>query len=308
MTLDLTEVLNKVKDRQWALGDIDWDAPGADKITDEQRPKLKDFMADLVWIEQVGARGFAALALKTDDETLAELYRYFHAEEQRHANAELALMRRWGMLEADEIPEPNINIRLAIDWLDTFADTASLSMLGTVIPMLETALDGALLKFLLEEVNDPLCHETFKLINADESRHLAVDFHALDMLGNAPARRLLINTVGTMLSPAFIIGLLVYTPLLSKMRDNIVEMGLKEESLFNAINRFSKNGDRGEHTTRNPMYRIVKGHGNLVATSNMRFRRLVADPLINVSARYPRKLLRPVPSWIKELTHEPVAS
>ena len=30
----------------------------------------------------------------------------------------------------------------------------SLSILGTVIPMLEVALDGALLKFLLEEVDD----------------------------------------------------------------------------------------------------------------------------------------------------------
>jgi hypothetical protein len=174
--------------------------------------------------------------------------------------------------------------------------------------MLETAVDGALLKFLLDEVKDPLCHETFKLINADESRHLAVDFHALDQLGNAPARRLLINTVGTVASPAFIIGLLVYTPLLSKMRDNIVAMGLKEESLFSAIKRFSKNGDRGEHTGRNPMYKIVKSHGNLVATGNVRFRRFLADPLINLSARYPRRLLRPVPSWIKELTHEPVAS
>ena len=32
----------------------------------------------------------------------SDIYRYFHAEEQRHANAELALMRRWGMLEEGE--------------------------------------------------------------------------------------------------------------------------------------------------------------------------------------------------------------
>lgn len=40
-----------------ALADIDWDAPpGAELITDEQRPKLKQFMSDVVWIEHVGAR------------------------------------------------------------------------------------------------------------------------------------------------------------------------------------------------------------------------------------------------------------
>ena len=88
MALDLDDVLVKIKARQWALADFDWDAPGAEKITDEQRPKLKAFMADLVWIEQVGGRAFAALATKAPDDTLREIYTWFHAEEQRHANAE----------------------------------------------------------------------------------------------------------------------------------------------------------------------------------------------------------------------------
>ena len=119
MAIDMDVMLAKIKDRQWALADIDWDAPGAETISDELRPKLKAFMADLCWIENVGARGFAALAKKAPTPTIAEIYRYFHAEEQRHANAELALMKRWGMLDDGEMPEPNINIRLAIDWLDT---------------------------------------------------------------------------------------------------------------------------------------------------------------------------------------------
>ena len=121
MAIDMDAMLEKIKDRQWALADIDWDAPGAETITDEQRPKLKAFMADLCWIENIGARGFAALAKKAPTPTIAEIYRYFHAEEQRHANAELALMKRWGMLEDGEVPEPNVNIRLAIDWLDRWA-------------------------------------------------------------------------------------------------------------------------------------------------------------------------------------------
>src|SRR5437868_3044973 len=104
MALDLDDTLARIKDRQWALADIDWDAPGADTIDAEFTPRLKAFMADLVWIEHVGARGFAALVNKAPNQTLAEIYRYFHAEEQRHANAELALMKRWGMLEEGEIP------------------------------------------------------------------------------------------------------------------------------------------------------------------------------------------------------------
>ena len=55
---------------------------------------------------------------------------------EKAANAELALMKRWGMLDDGEMPEPNVNIRLAMDWLDRYADGMSLSILGTVIPML----------------------------------------------------------------------------------------------------------------------------------------------------------------------------
>jgi len=307
MAIDMDAMLAKIKHRQWALADIDWDAPGAETISDEFRPKLKAFMADLCWIENVGARGFAALAKKAPTPTLAEIYRYFHAEEQRHANAELALMKRWGMLADGEMPEPNVNIRLAIEWLDRYSDDMSLSVLGTVIPMLEVALDGALLKFLLDEVDDPVCHQVFARVNADESRHLAVDFHVLEMLGAGPMYRLLINGVGTLLTPRTLIGLLYYTPLLSRMRDNIIAMGLKEERLYDAIGRFGRVGDRSPTTGRNPAYQVLRYHGEMVANRKHPFHRFVGNPLVAVSGHVPKRLLGGLPSWISELTHSPAA-
>jgi hypothetical protein len=306
MSLDLDAMLVKIGERQWALADIDWQAPGADQISDEQRPGLKAFMADLVWIENVGARGFAAMAKMAPTETLADIYRYFHAEEQRHANAELALMRRWGMLDGDELPEPNVNIRLAIEWLDRYADDMPLSVLGTVIPMLEVALDGALLKFLLEEVCDPVCHQVFEKINADESRHLAVDFQVLEMLGNARLRRLVIESVGKTLTPGLIIGALMYIPLLNRMRNNIVDMGLSEQRLYAAMNRFKNVGERSAGTRRVPTYQILKWHSNMVIDRAHPYH-LLADRMVWLSERYPRRLLRPIPTWFHELTYEPVA-
>ena len=235
MSFDFDGMLHKIKDRQWALVDIDWDAPGAETISPELHAKLKPFMSDLMWIENVGARGFAAMALKAPTETLRDIYRHFHAEEQKHANAELALMRRWGMLDGDEMPEPNINVKLVIDWLDKHSDGLSLSILGTVIPMLEVALDGALVKFIMDEIEDPVCQAVFKKINADESRHLAVDFAVIEMLGHSTTRKLVVETVGAWLNPALIIGTLRYIPLLNKMRDNIVDMGVNEERLYTAM-------------------------------------------------------------------------
>ena len=306
MAIDMDAMLAKIKDRQWALADIDWNAPGAEMITDEQRPQLKAFMADLCWIENIGARGFAALAKKAPTPTIAEIYRYFHAEEQRHANAELALMKRWGMLDDGEMPEPNVNIRLAMDWLDRFADGMSLAVLGTVIPMLEVALDGALLKFLLEEVHDPVCHQVFERINNDESRHLAVDFEVLDMIGNAKARKLAVDFIGSVASPGLILGTIMYVPLLNRVRNEIVAMGLQPERLYKAVQRFSTLGERGQHTRRVPTYRVLKRHAGWVTNPRHPYH-LLANSMVWLSDRYPKPLLSPIPSWFNELTHEPAA-
>ncbi|QZT63516.1 ferritin-like domain-containing protein [Mycolicibacterium austroafricanum] len=309
MAIDMDAMLAKIKDRQWALADIDWDAPGAETISDEFRPKLKAFMADLCWIENIGARGFAALAKKAPTPTIAEIYRYFHAEEQRHANAELALMKRWGMLDDGldpEPPEPNVNIRLAMDWLDTYADDMSLSILGTVIPMLEVALDGALLKFLLDEVHDPICHQVFEKINNDESRHLVVDFEVLDMIGHRKARTLAIEFVGTVATPSLIIGAMMYIPLLNRALDEIVAMGLQPERLHQAMLRFKHLGERGEHTWRVPAYQVLKRHAAVVVNPRHPYH-LLANAMVRASDLYPRALLKPIPSWFKELTHEPAA-
>jgi hypothetical protein len=306
MAIDMDVMLEKIKDRQWALADFDWDAPGAETITDEFRPKLKAFMADLCWIENIGARGFAAMATKAPTSTIAEIYRYFHAEEQRHANAELALMNRWGMLDDGEVPEPNVNIRLAIEWLDRFSDDMPLSVLGTVIPMLEVALDGALLKFLLDQVHDPLCHEVFEKINNDESLHLAVDFDVLNMIGHATARRLAIQFAGTVATPSLIIGALMYVPLLNRVRNEIVAMGMEPERLYSAMKRFKQLGERGEHIWRVPTYQVLKRHAAVVANPRHPYH-LLANSMVWLSDRYPRPLLRPVPSWVKEVTHQPAA-
>ncbi len=303
MAIDMDTMLDRIKDRQWALVDIDWEAPGAETITDEMRPKLKAFMADLCWIENIGARGFAALAKKAPTPVIAEIYRYFHAEEQRHANAELALMKRWGMVEEGEMPEPNVNIRMAMDWLDRYADGMSLSVLGTVIPMLEVALDGALLKFLLEEVDDPVCHQVFEKINNDESRHLAVDFEVLEMIGHARARKLAIDFVGTAATPGFIIGALMYAPLLNRVRNEIVDMGLQPEKLYKALQRFAAFGERGRYTRRVPTYQILKVHASMVINPGHPYH-LLANSMVWLSERYPKKLLNPVPSWFKELTYK----
>ncbi len=306
MAMDLDDMLQKIKDKQWALADIDWDAPGAELIEPELWAKLKPFMTDLMWIENVGARGFAALARKAPTPTLKSIYEHFHAEEQKHANCELALMRRWGMLDNDEVPPPSVNVQLVITWLDKFSDGMSLSILGTVIPMLEVALDGALIKFITDEVKDPVAQEVFKRINSDESRHLAVDFEVMDILGHADMRKLAVDFVGSWINPALIVGTLAYFPLLNKMRDNIVAMGVNEERLYQAMRRFRSVGERSEFVHRVPMYRFISWHSKKVIDRTSKYHWL-ADSLVKVTGVIPMPLVRYTPTWSDEMTYEPVA-
>jgi len=309
MAFDFDDMLQTIKDKQWSLADIDWDAPGAETMTDELRAKMQPFMADLVWIEHVGARGFASLATKAPTPTIAEIYRYFHAEEQKHANAELALMKRWGMLdEHGSMPEPNINVKLAIKTLDEFGDSLPLTGLATLIPLLECALDGALVKFLLEEVEDPVCHQVFKHINSDEARHITVDFQVLEHIGAGPLHKLLIESVGT-LKPQVIIGLIVvFVPLINKMRDNIVAMGLPEQKLYNAVKRYVTIGSRGEHTWRIPAYHVLRTQAAMVVDRTHPYHRLLADPMVKLTSFVPSRLLGKPQAWVDEVTHEPIAS
>ncbi|MCK5769528.1 hypothetical protein [Algiphilus sp.] len=305
--IDLDRMLEKVKASQWALVDIDWDAPGAELVTEAQWPKLKAFMSDLMWIEHVGARGFAAMAKGAPTETLRELYSYFHAEEQRHANAEMALMKRWGMLEGDELPEPNINLRLVIEWLDRYADEMPYHVLSTVIPMLEVALDGALCKFLLDTVDDPVCHQAFGLINGDEARHLGVGFTVMEMQGRNASLVRMVEMLAPVVDPRLLIGIATYLPLLNKMRDNVVAMGLGEKKLFQAMRRFEKVGERSAHCRRNPWYQIISRHARLVTNrGNVVYHRPV-DMLVRLTGRIPARWLPAVPSWVHELRWQPTA-
>ena len=150
--------------------------------------------------------------------------------------------------------------------------------------MLEVALDGALVKFIMDEIEDPVCQAVFKKINADESRHLAVDFAVIEMLGHSTTRKLVVETVGAWLNPALIIGTLRYIPLLNKMRDNIVYMGVNEERLYTAMKRFRNVGERSPAALRVPMYRVVKWHGNMVINRNHPYH-LLADRMVKVTGR-----------------------
>ena len=215
-------------------------------------------------------------------------------------------MKRWGMLEEGEIPEPNVNIRMAIEWLDTYADDMPLSVLGTVIPMLEVALDGALLKFLLEEVHDPVCHQVFEKINNDESRHIAVDFEVLDMIGHAKARKLAIDFVANVASPGPDHRRADVHPAAQPDAQQPRRHGPAAGEAVRA--RWSASRSSATAASTPTGSRSSRCSGCTRRWSSTPSTRTTCSPTrwSTLSEHYPRALFRPIPTWFKELTYEPV--
>jgi hypothetical protein len=133
-----------------------------------------------------------------------------------------------------------------------------------------------------------------------------VDFEVLDMIGNARARKLAIDFIGSVASPGLIVGTIMYVPLLNRVRNEIVAMGLRPERLYKAVQRFSTLGERGQYTRRVPTYRVLKRHAGWVTNPRHPYH-LLANSMVWLSDRYPKPLLSPIPSWFNELTHDPAA-
>ena len=262
--------------RQWSVGDIDWDAPGhADTDTAQA---LSGFLTDVVWVEYVAEPIFEAMASNTEDADLHAIYRSFGGDERRHADAEMAIMRRWDLLKPGEMPSPNVNIRHLHRELSRHSGALHPTILAAIIPMLELLLDGALIRFLLEATKDPIVHRAFSLINKDESRHLAVDFHVLESSGRderflEQARYITSAATNRHILWALFFGLMPY---LARARFNLEAMGLEYSRVQRMLRRYVDLGNGNAEIAKNPCYKVVRLYAAKLARGDFLIEELLA--------------------------------
>src|SRR5262245_4251728 len=140
--LDTTDMLDRCERQQWSVDDIAWDAPGADALDDAARASLRGVMSDLYWIESVAATVFRAMRDATEEPELRGIFASCGDDEQRHADAELLLMRRWGLVARNEIPAPSTDVRNLLAGLDRGAHRVHPAVFAAIIPFTELVLDG----------------------------------------------------------------------------------------------------------------------------------------------------------------------
>ena len=190
MDLDLDRMLEAVQAGQWSIDALDWSQPlaGADRLDARTKREAGQALVFTARLERQAARIFALAADFADDPRAAAIYRWFAIDERRHADAEVKLAARYGVRE-DDLPR-------VLDWsmrvLESNFDhpERGLHELSSAsIILFELALDSLLVPSLKDLTDDPLQARVFRLIDLDESRHLAMDYWLLDRKGEAYAGR-----------------------------------------------------------------------------------------------------------------------
>jgi hypothetical protein len=284
--IDIEKMRGSCERLQWKLDQVDWEAPGAETLGAERVASLAPFMGDLYWIESVAAVAFGAMARSTDDATLKPIFESFAADEQRHADAELRLMERWGMVDRGCLPDANVNLKLLLRTLGEHAHRVHPSVFAAIIPMTELVLDGALVRYLTDAVDDPVCHQVFEKINADEARHLAVDFYVLEKYGRERSawRNAADLAKSAARAPALYAFFFGYVPVLARSRRNIVAAGLDLNKVRACLQRYVDLGANNPDIARHPTYVLIRAYTKLLVDG----RHSVGDLLLRASDAFAR--------------------
>lgn len=166
------------REAQWEADDLDWDlAPR--QLSREHEIAVCQYFMDMSGIELLAGELFLAQREQTDDPRLRAIFDSFIRDEQRHSEVARRLSRHYDVHHyRDYELNPHL-VRFRAAFVDAVRrlppDIASAYIVSG-----ELLLDVALLRSLDDFVNDEMSKRAMKLINRDESRHIAVDFHMVE--------------------------------------------------------------------------------------------------------------------------------
>jgi hypothetical protein len=176
--VDLERMLANARRDQWRIEDLDWSQkPRA--LTKDDEIAIVQLFTDMAGIERLAGALFAEQILRTEEPVLKEIFKTFVVDEIRHAETAELLARFYDVhhfkhyrLNANLV-KFRPHFLLAIKYLSD--DVAN-----AYITSGELILDVALLRSINDYVDDAMSAAAMRLINRDESRHIAIDYHMVE--------------------------------------------------------------------------------------------------------------------------------
>jgi len=168
-------MLERCRRDQWQADDLDWSVPPPALPRDKEEAVVQYF-TDMAGIERLAGALFASQAERTDDPTLRAILASFVVDEERHAVVAERLARHYDVNRWRDYRMSPALVRFRPHFLRV-VELQPPEIATAYITAGELMLDVALLRSLDDYVGDAMSHRAMHLINRDESRHIAIDFH-----------------------------------------------------------------------------------------------------------------------------------
>ena len=167
-------MLEKCRRDQWSIDDLDWSlSPRA--LSREHEIAICQYFTDMAGIELLAGALFAVQRDNTEDPVLREIFASFVVDEQRHSEVALRLARHYDVHRYKRYARNPHLVRFAKHFVQA-ARHLDPDIANAYITTGELLLDIALLRSLDDFVDDEMSHRAMRLINRDESRHIAIDY------------------------------------------------------------------------------------------------------------------------------------
>jgi hypothetical protein len=171
-------MLERCQAQQWQPSDLRWDQKPRAMSVDDERAIVQLF-TDMAGIERLAGALFVEQEKRAEDPTLKAIFRTFVRDEVRHAQVAQMLADFYDVRHLT-VYRPNEHLaRFTPAFVDAVRFLSD-DVANAYITVGELILDIALLRSINDYVHDPMSDQAMRLINRDESRHIAVDYYMVE--------------------------------------------------------------------------------------------------------------------------------
>ena len=168
-------MLDKCRREQWSVNDLDLSQPPRPMSRDAEE-SIVQYFTDMAGIERLAGALFEEQRKRAEDPLLHDIFASFVEDEIRHSHAAQRLADHYDV-HHHRVYQPNKHL---VAFTPRFVEMVSLlsaEYANVYITTGEVLLDVALLRSLADHVDDDTVRGVMNLVNRDESRHIAIDFH-----------------------------------------------------------------------------------------------------------------------------------
>lgn len=169
-------MLEMCRKGQWKIdADLDWSVkPRA--MSREEEISIVQYFTDMAGIERFAGALFEEQRRRVADPTMKKIFATFVADEERHAQVAERLAAYYDVHHYKKYALSKSLTDFQPHFLNT-VKLVSAEIANVYITGGELILDVALLRSINDYVHDDMSEAAMELVNRDESRHIAVDYH-----------------------------------------------------------------------------------------------------------------------------------